>query len=506
MKKISVYPLALIIALLCIPIVTSAESILWSGTSPDLCITTRKRCSGYRLSGVMHQVSYNVRVTNADTGVAIPTGSTVPSETRVKYEFIPHVSSDVYWFGSGGGQDSPNGDWVNGAGSAGELCISKNFVRIIGKDRNRPAYANFTVNPPSKTISGIPSNCTTASDGVSKICTLEGPANVTANFNFGQTYGRFYGQFTSGQSSCGSGDPMTPGAGSPSSDNDVDVPQQTIAHQLTVEEPPGDPPTQPSLTSGTCAINQPHTITMVATDPDGDDIRYGIDWDANGSVDQFMPPTGYVPSGTQQQASRTYATTGAKQVKVFAVDIKGRASPSASIIFNCGQGGDTVLPPNTCPLGYSLQNETCVFAGCPAGYTHQAGECRIQEAQCRQSNFCVGDNLFQRTAQCAESLVRRCVFGCANNNCNVAAANSGNIIAVPALVRSGEPSQISWDTSDLENCTVAGNGDSWSGPRGTEMSGEIHEKVTYVLQCEKADDSAFTDSVTVNILPIFQEN
>jgi len=56
---------------------------------------------------------------------------------------------------------------------------------------------------------------------------------------------------------------------------------------------------------------------MSTTDPQSDNIRYGIDWNADGSVDEWIPETGYVPTGTQETASRTYALAGAKTVVKF---------------------------------------------------------------------------------------------------------------------------------------------------------------------------------------------
>jgi len=68
--------------------------------------------------------------------------------------------------------------------------------------------------------------------------------------------------------------------------------------------------------SGSCTVGQNHSISMTATDPDAtDQVRYLIDWDNNGTVDQTVPASGYVNSGTAQSASRTWSTSGSKTVK-----------------------------------------------------------------------------------------------------------------------------------------------------------------------------------------------
>jgi len=41
-------------------------------------------------------------------------------------------------------------------------------------------------------------------------------------------------------------------------------------------------------------------LVVTATDPDGDQVRYGVDWNLDGTVDQW---TGLVPSGTQKSIS-----------------------------------------------------------------------------------------------------------------------------------------------------------------------------------------------------------
>ena len=47
-------------------------------------------------------IEYNVRVINDVTGEVIPSGTTVPVGTIVRYEFVSHEYTDIYWFGTGG--------------------------------------------------------------------------------------------------------------------------------------------------------------------------------------------------------------------------------------------------------------------------------------------------------------------------------------------------------------------------------------------------------------------
>ncbi|MBI4080046.1 hypothetical protein HY414_02390, partial [Candidatus Kaiserbacteria bacterium] len=97
----------------------------------------------------------------------------------------------------------------------------------------------------------------------------------------------------------------------------------------------------PVVVSGSaqCTIGIAYSISITATDPDLDDIKYGVDWDANGTVDQFAPSSGYVPSGTSETVSRTYATEGSKTVKVMAIDENGLTSGWTTLTFSCADEG-----------------------------------------------------------------------------------------------------------------------------------------------------------------------
>ncbi len=92
---------------------------------------------------------------------------------------------------------------------------------------------------------------------------------------------------------------------------------------------------------------------------------------------------------------------------------------------------------------------------------------------------------------------------------NQGGQNQGNpsvaISAEPNRVRSGDPSTISWTLNNVNNCAITKNGTSWKSD--ISSSGEstppeiITVQTTYTITCP----SISPESVTVNILPIFQE-
>ncbi|MEA3458468.1 MAG: PKD domain-containing protein, partial [Candidatus Thermoplasmatota archaeon] len=72
--------------------------------------------------------------------------------------------------------------------------------------------------------------------------------------------------------------------------------QSTFSSAKTVVISDNNPPNRPA-----CSYDRSSDqLRVSATDPDGDQIKYGVDWDNDGTVDQW---TGLVPSGTQQSIS-----------------------------------------------------------------------------------------------------------------------------------------------------------------------------------------------------------
>jgi len=99
-----------------------------------------------------------------------------------------------------------------------------------------------------------------------------------------------------------------------------------------VENNPPYAPAQPSgPTSGVVDVS--YFYTTSAIDPDGDDIRYGWDWDGDGIVDEY---SNLMNSGNVDSRSHTWTSTGIYNVKVKAKDehnaLSGFSSPLAVTI------------------------------------------------------------------------------------------------------------------------------------------------------------------------------
>jgi len=98
--------------------------------------------------------------------------------------------------------------------------------------------------------------------------------------------------------------------------------------------------------------NIEYDFTFKATDPDGDDVRYLIDWG-----DDTSDVTEYNPSGTDVIASHTWSTKGTYEITAKAMDIFGLIGPEAKKVFLCPK--DKVL--QTSPFLNLLHSHPSLF-------------------------------------------------------------------------------------------------------------------------------------------------
>ena len=444
----------------------SALSSQWSSGLPNLCGVGTNSCprgSGwFSMSSVQASVNYNAQVVNVDNGQVIACGSEVPSGTKVRYEFVPHQYTDISWFARGSGFDSPYGDWVDAAGNPPTNPCQPHYSigRTGGGAGYGTAFGTFSVNPPAKTISGLPNDCTTAADGVSKECKLSKAGEIPGAFNYGATYAYMYsalrpegGSKLEGQyyNKCLGRTIMGTNASTPYKQP---IPAKTISCPLTViisNETPTAPVVAPAVSNAACIVGEPFALTMLSTDPKGEDIRYGVNWDNNSTIDEFVPANGYVPSGTERTASRTFATAGSKTVKVLTQNTKGLTSGWTTVTFTCTTDPDDATA-----------------------------------------------SLFDTVSDAS---------GIDEND--VAAEADINLRVVPSLVKSGATTKVNWSATNVTACTVtAPNGDSWDtilSALGGEVSRPITTETTYTLRCIDLDEGIQTKTATVKIIPVFQE-
>ncbi len=443
-----------------------------------------------------------VKIDDSDNDIGtVACGGTVPKGTRVKIQIIPQARQDVFWFNTGGAFDTPYGIWAQNAelqNPENVLCVDDNFVYQHG--RGTPwfkSYATFVVNPPVTNINVTGASCEGSTSDSERVCNLDIVGSVSFDTTFSNVFGYFYGankyrkdrlnntpsgicyarrsflvnhaaykeDRTTGRY------PVYKGRAKWENQPKIEVPDQTISCSVTVEDVSGEPPATPTVYSnGSCVIGSAFTLNINSTDPDNDAIRYGIDWDNNGTVDQFTPATGYVPSGTTQSLSRTYTTEGTKTIRVLAQDEKGLTSGWVTASFECGsdpEGG-----------GVATTEVAISVTGGESG-ANTGGVARDPDG------IATNEDLF--------------------------------IKAIPSLVVAGQTSKVHWSAVDVVSCTVSGsNGDGlassstglWDGllsPAGGVTTSAIAEPVTYTLRCLDKDGKEFSKDAKVLISPTWNE-
>ncbi|MBL8158412.1 hypothetical protein JNK62_02685 [bacterium] len=470
-KGVTIYVIGMIIVL-ALPVIAAADTyaLKWTGSQPKLDFTTAGGKFDGTLSGAMVTVHYRVKVQEVDTAGKVvrelSCGDTVPEGTRVRYSFDTHKYTDISWFGSGSSNDSPYGMWspYGTQPSPAKRCEEDNLYKKGAHKAN--LYAELTIEQPDKRVTTNMPGCAEGS-GDAKTC-VAGVGTYNATYTFAATRGNFWGgwRHTNEESShtnddqCYAPSRNYRGVDQTAMRNSgsvhiVAVPQKTFGCQIigvAGPEEPTQPPVRPNLTvaAGACVIGQPFDVSITSNDPDGDKIRYEVDWTNDGAIEETIPTSGYLASGTSRNVTRTFATGGSKTIRARAQDEHGARSPWATISFNCTENGtDTTV---------DLDGEN--------------------------------EPVLTDDSEPTPTL------------------NDFSLRALPSLVRMGQTTKVHWSSQNMTSCTVTGtNGDSWNGlnsPVSGEVSAAIKSLVTYTLTCQ-AGGQTFTKTATVNVLPSWVE-
>jgi hypothetical protein len=348
----------------------------YSGNSVPL--TTTAPCFGTcgwvgGLGDASAQITYKARLIDLNTNREIVDRSVVPVGTRFRIERdTTTINQDITWNGTGYSSDSPFGRWVANAGPVGNSCQSSDLIR-----EDAPAsrgvfvdvYALLNVTPVTPSVTGVSANLSC----VGSTCTVTAPGGITVGLTFPDTYGRFYYRFylpfgADGGLSAGchaNNVPMSSGSAIWECSNEAtcstarapyDVPfgSRTISYSLTgvnPNTPPTDPRVVPNPLNGTTQVNYPFTLTT--TDAENDRIRFNIDWNNDGRVDQQQPALGF-SSSLSQSVSRTWNVPGIYNFKVQAEDENGGLSGWTTAVANIALAvptGLTATPNGACGSG-----------------------------------------------------------------------------------------------------------------------------------------------------------
>ena len=168
-------------------------------------ITFVAQC-GVEVTNANFSVTYHAEITNADTGEVIQPGATVAEGAHLHLKFVPHVSQDISWFGTGSNFDSPYGEWVANAAPPGPIaCRSQDFLNTIINRADLVTYPNGTyrgdvyaalaVDPPQKSLQGLNGlDCTVDDTNATADCVANTVGTYQIAFDFASTTGNMYGR------------------------------------------------------------------------------------------------------------------------------------------------------------------------------------------------------------------------------------------------------------------------------------------------------------------------
>jgi len=143
---------------------------------------------------------------------------------------------------------------------------------------------------------------------------------------------------------------------------DIHGAQSGFSSALTVVvSGPNDPPQTPSTPSGPSSGNTGVSLTYSTNsiDPDVDNIKYGWDWDGDGTVDEW---SSYLSSGNTDTRTHTWNLEGTYNIQVMAEDSNGGQSAFSSqktviIVTNNPPSKPTISGPSSgrvnLPMTYS---------------------------------------------------------------------------------------------------------------------------------------------------------
>lgn len=285
-------------------------------------------------------ISCSANVINAATGNPVSEATPVPVGTRLLFQPKPLESTDAVWYLGGG--ECPYGYWVPGAGKSSARCAATDSntngrAFYIGQDSggedvdvSAQIFTPFSVNPWDITVAHE-DNGTLQCNAAGTDCLVVAAGTIKSTFTCSATQAKLRFQYkyqTGSDTTCYDYDGPVSSAKYPAY-YPIDVAAQTIPFSFTAQpsNPNNRPPLAPTIVGPIVgSVGTPYTFTVTSTDPDNDEVRYGVDWDKNGTVDEWLPALGFVASGTSQTVTHTWTTTGPKTFQALTADKNGALS------------------------------------------------------------------------------------------------------------------------------------------------------------------------------------
>ena len=512
------------------PAPTQAQSVQWNGGESvlyyyflnPLCGAFGGACGGW-IPGVGNAnitITYSADVIDQTTSSIILPGSSIPVGTPLNFKIKDFTDTDIYWFGTGYSQDSPYGHFETSAGAPSTYgqCAGQDYVGAQYHHGLWKVYVPLSVAPPITSISHS-GTAGLSCDASGALCTVTSPGTIDTTFNYGNTFGKFYYQYgydgingfgcvgrgamqnntsqTPSYSYGGEGQPLFSAEDYGLNTNGYSMPVAARSINFTATAVgSGVGPNIPTIIGPTTGdTGTSYTFNFTATHPEGTTLRYGVDWDNDSSVDEWLPSSGFVASGVSESQSRSWPSTGSYIFQALAQDSNGVNSGWANhtITISAGLGGGSA-----CNDGIDNDGDGKVDFPVDDGCSGTSDN--NEAAQCEDGIDNDGNGLIDYPADstCSSSLDD--VEGGVEANLSLTAS--------PGITRPGETVTLNWSATGTESCSIGGsNSDSWIlvGQSGAVVTSAISEETSFTLTCEKTGGGIEQKSVTVKITPSFQE-
>ncbi|MEK7134348.1 MAG: hypothetical protein AAB819_01320 [Patescibacteria group bacterium] len=398
-------PFVFLLGIALAPLSADAKSVMWTEARGGISTASGEgRLGTVVVHNPIFQVTYTASVRNLDTDILLSDGDVVPVGTRIRFEPKPYEDTDTFWFRTGEAYDSPYGYFTDDTSQPPEesWCLSDNVIFGSGASQVASWFALFTVVPPQSVSVEQTGSAGLSCDASGKECTVNSEGTIRSRVIFQETTGKVY--FSSNYI------PYSTAAsdgwywecalnlhyrlfGSSSVDSSratarFPISSQTIPFTFRVREVPAAnrPPLTPVITGPTVGkTGTSYGFSVVSTDPDGDQIRYGIDWDNDDAVDQWLPAEGFTSSGSSEPFSRTWSTIGAKTFRALAEDEWGLRSGFAS----------HTIEIVTCPV--APRTYSCSYSGPSCEDRANDGKTITKTASCIATDICSGSQTFALT-------------------------------------------------------------------------------------------------------------
>jgi len=454
------------------------------------CTSTGQSMGSIIMDNQNISVAYGVvikDVTDPLNPQVLSNNDTVEVGDKIQIEHQPFANNNISWFIAGSTTDSPYGYWgaLPSGCNASDHIASDVWVDYTNIGKDMDFYLPMSIDYPDMNVVPISANLYPQTNDTFVI-TASG--SVEFRVDFLPTSVTEALRYTKDGLDCRDFKSYA----FPSV-----VPQKTVAVNLIAVLVPtsNQAPNSPNIVSSDtqCGSGPTWTSTVVysATDPDGDELEYGIMMSDDGgttwSSEVTVPGSGTLTSGSQQTFTKTWTSAGAKKIKIRAIDIYHESSLSTI--------ADTVA--QTCSsLSYTITSS----AG-TGGLISPLGVVRVNSGD-DQTFTSTPNSGYQISSMTVDSFpatpVGSYTFSdvTSNHTINVSFASVGLRLIIAPLntsslptdyndsdhtyevlqVRSGEQFKLKWNIdpdADYDSCDYfAPTGFSWSGS-GTNSGGPI---------------------------------